>query len=330
MKKIVLTCSVIAVLIIGLVAVAVENFVPAKPEEYNKMIFNAYNAGNWEKMDEISDKVIKFYPDLEFGYFFKGLAQDELGEHEEAVKYYTKTIQMRPDIADSYQNRGLAYLHNKQYDLAIADYKKALELNPNHENAKIQLEYAENAKKGIVVSKRGNVVNYSSINDPFYLISEYKALSAKKRKEFILKSVLKKPETTLPIYYVAAADDIFSADKNKAAFFYVLGSQLTARDAMACTDVSARQVVMGLPMFAPNSAKYFSGLKPNEKAKILQKVLDWDKVNQITPDPKWVCYHGMQVFKEGKVTTVSKEEIEKQKADARDTWVEQINKLNKQ
>ena len=83
MKKIVLICSIVAVLIIGLVAIAVENFVPASLNDYHKMIVSAIKAQNIEKVDEIADKVIKFYPDTEFGYFFKGYAQDELGEHEE-------------------------------------------------------------------------------------------------------------------------------------------------------------------------------------------------------------------------------------------------------
>lgn len=295
--------------------------------EYKQLVKEAYVSENWSKLNKYSDDVIKYYPYSAFGYFFKGIAMDELGEYELAIVNYTKAIEYEPNYAENFQNRGLAYFHNKDYDNAIADYKKALEIEPNNKLAEAQMKDVINAKNGFVIVKNGNVTNFKSINDPFYLVEEYKQMPEKKKKE-IINSVKNYSADILPIYYVAVADDIYAYNKNLASFLYAIGRYRSIQDVMVCADKSAYQAARMLPLVAPKTAGYISKMNSNDLANLLQKVLDFDLKNPNRPEPKWICYHGIEVFSnKGKVTTVSKEEWIKNKNAMRESTSKYVKEL---
>lgn len=300
--------------------------------EYKQLIKEAFQSENWDELNKYSDEIIKDHPKSAFGYFFKGIAMDELGEYEIAIVNYSKAIEYEPNYAENFQNRGLAYYHNKDYDNAISDYKKALELNPNDELAKEQLQDVINAKNGFVVEKNGNVTNYQSINDPFYLVEEYKQMPEKKKNE-IINSVKNYSADVLPIYYIAVAEDIYPTDKNLASFLYALGRYRSIQDVMVCADKSAYQAARMLPLVAPKTAAYISKMNSNDLADLLQKVLDFDAKNPNRPDPKWICYHGVEVFSnKGKVSTISKDEWNKNKNKMREStskYIEQLRSKDK-
>ena len=295
--------------------------------EYKKLVKEAFQSENWSELNKYSDDVIKYYPKSAFGYFFKGIAMDELGEYELAIVNYSKAIEYEPNYAENFQNRGLAYYHNKDYDNAIADYKKALELDPNNKLAEAQMQDVINAKNGFVIVKNGNVTNYKSINDPFYLVEEYKQMPEKKKKE-IINSVKNYSVDVLPIYYIAVAEDIYPTDKNLASFLYALGRYRSIQDVMVCADKSAYQAAQMLPLVAPKTAAYISKMKSNNLADLLQKVLDFDLKNPNRPDPKWICYHGVEVFSnKGKVSTVPKDEWDKNRNAMRESTSKYIEQL---
>lgn len=300
--------------------------------EYKKLVKEAFQSENWSELNKYSDDVIKYYPKSAFGYFFKGIAMDELGEYELAIVNYSKAIEYEPNYAENFQNRGLAYYHNKDYDKAIADYKKALELDPNNKLAEAQMQDVINAKNGFVIVKNGNVTNYKSINDPFYLVEEYKQMPEKKKKE-IINSVKNYSVDVLPIYYIAVAEDIYPTDKNLASFLYALGRYRSIQDVMVCADKSAYQAARMLPLVAPKTAVYISKMNSNDLANLLQKVLDFDSKNPNRPDPKWICYHGIEVFaNKGKVSTIPKDEWDKNKNTMREStskYIEQLKVKNK-
>lgn len=300
--------------------------------EYKQLIKEAFQSENWDELNKYSDEIIKDHPKSAFGYFFKGIAMDELGEYEIAIVNYSKAIEYEPNYAENFQNRGLAYYHNKDYDNAISDYKKALELNPNNELAKEQLQDVINAKNGFVVEKNGNVTNYQSINDPFYLVEEYKQMPEKKKNE-IINSVKNYSADILPIYYIAVAEDIYPTNKNLASFLYALGRYRSIQDVMVCADKSAYQAARMLPLVAPKTAAYISKMNSNDLADLLQKVLDFDAKNPNRPDPKWICYHGVEVFSnKGKVSTISKDEWNKNKNKMREStskYIEQLRSKDK-
>lgn len=332
-KNIIVSGVIILVLVICSCFFVLNKKVFAKDvTEYKQLIKEAFQSENWDELNKYSDEIIKDHPKSAFGYFFKGIAMDELGEYEIAIVNYSKAIEYEPNYAENFQNRGLAYYHNKDYDNAISDYKKALELNPNNELAKEQLQDVINAKNGFVVEKNGNVTNYQSINDPFYLVEEYKQMPEKKKNE-IINSVKNYSADVLPIYYIAVAEDIYPTDKKLASFLYALGRYRSIQDVMVCADKSAYQAARMLPLVAPKTAAYISKMNSNDLADLLQKVLDFDAKNPNRPDPKWICYHGVEVFSnKGKVSTISKDEWNKNKNKMREStskYIEQLRSKDK-
>ena len=327
-KNIIVSGVIILVLVICSCFFVLNKKVFAKDvTEYKQLIKEAVQNENWVELNKYSDEIIKDHPKSAFGYFFKGIAMDELGEYEIAIVNYSKSIEYEPNYSENFQNRGLAYYHNKDYDNAIADYKKALELDPNNKLAEAQIQDVINAKNGFVVVKNGNVTNYQSINDPFYLVEEYKQMPEKKKNE-IINSVKNYSADILPIYYIAIAEDIYPTNKNLASFLYALGRYRSIQDVMVCADKSAYQAARMLPLVAPKTAAYISKMNSNDLADLLQKVLDFDLKNPNRPDPKWICYHGVEVFSnKGKVSTISKDEWNKNKNKMRESTYKYIEQL---
>lgn len=327
-KNVILSGVVILFLVILCYLGALNSKLFAKDfTEYKQLIKEAVLSENWDDLNKYSDEIIKDHPKSAFGYFFKGIAMDELGEYELAIVNYSKSIEYEPNNTEIFQNRGLAYYHNKDYDNAISDYKKALELNPNNKLAEAQMQDVINAKNGFVIVKNGNVTNYQSINDPFYLVEEYKQMPEKKKKE-IVNSVKNYSADVLPIYYIAVAEDIYPTNKNLASFLYALGRYRSIQDVMVCADKSAYQAASMLPVVAPKTAAYISKMNSNDLANLLQKVLDFDLKNPNRPEPKWICYHGIEVFSnKGKVSTISKDEWNKNKNKMRESTSKYIEQL---
>ena len=165
-----------------------------------------------------------------------------------------------------------------------------------------------------------------------YLVEEYKQMPEKKKKE-IINSVKNYSADILPIYYIAVAEDIYPTNKNSASFLYALGRYRSIQDVMVCADKSAYQAAQMLPLVAPKTAVYISKMNSNDLADLLQKVLDFDSKNPNRPDPKWICYHGIEVFaNKGKVSTISKDEWNKNKNKMREStskYIEQLRSKDK-
>lgn len=67
-------------------------------------------------------------------YIEAGLAYEENGEIEKAVKYYKRAIKRFPGYSRAYVNLGHIFeKHKKRDDMAIVCYEKALELEPDNE-----------------------------------------------------------------------------------------------------------------------------------------------------------------------------------------------------
>ena len=63
--------------------------------------------------------------------FYLGLAWQNRGNDEQAIKHYTRSINANPQAPNPYNNRGNAYYAQGDFDHAIQDYDKALALSPN-------------------------------------------------------------------------------------------------------------------------------------------------------------------------------------------------------
>ena len=63
------------------------------------------------------------------------LQEDDLGDHNGAIKDYDKAIELNPNDIDAYYNRGIARSDLGDHNSAIEDYDKVIELKPYYANA---------------------------------------------------------------------------------------------------------------------------------------------------------------------------------------------------
>ncbi|MCP4746652.1 MAG: tetratricopeptide repeat protein, partial [Desulfobacteraceae bacterium] len=72
--------------------------------------------------------------DADVCYCF-GLAYQNLGMHDKAIKCLEKAIDLNPEYAEAYNNLGIAFLKQGNHDEAIKCLEKAIDLNPDLEKA---------------------------------------------------------------------------------------------------------------------------------------------------------------------------------------------------
>lgn len=82
-------------------------------------------------------------------YVNRGIAQDELGQHQAAIADYTKALELKPDQILAYYNRANAYHQLKENKKAIADYTKIISLD-----AKYSYAYANRGATYFVMGKK--------------------------------------------------------------------------------------------------------------------------------------------------------------------------------
>ena len=67
-------------------------------------------------------------------------------------------------------------------------------------------------------------------------------------------------------------------------------------DSSICKSKTAHDALAELPYLAPKTNQYISKMNNKALANVLQKVLTWDIQYSKRPDPKWVCYCGLDVM----------------------------------
>ena len=95
-----------------------------------------YNRGIARQDKGDLDGAIKDYtqsielknPELHFPYDNRGTTRKDKGDLEGAIADYTNVIRLKPDFADAYFNRALLRERKNNYSKAIADYQKYLDL----------------------------------------------------------------------------------------------------------------------------------------------------------------------------------------------------------
>ncbi len=169
--------------------------------------------------------------------------------------------------------------------------------------ALIAADVTDLAKKTEVgVEKHGQVTNYYAKKDPIrYAESVIKKTDAEKKD--LWDYAMKNPDKVTPITYMALADYRFAADKNDALFWYYVGSLRAYEDLHMCNDKSAWAQVQIYPMLAEKTGEYAASLSADERNKLTEKALQWDEKHSERVNPEWACYHGMEIFTKGKVTT---------------------------
>jgi tetratricopeptide (TPR) repeat protein len=112
------------------------------------------------------DKVVKIYPQFNYGYFYRGSCYWQMLQYEKAIADFTTAIHLDGKDLHSYFNRGLCYLSEKHYDQALADFNQVIELDPGFEEAYNQ--------RALTTFHSGNWVDAEkSFNDYILKFSEH-------------------------------------------------------------------------------------------------------------------------------------------------------------
>src|SRR5690606_8820753 len=96
----------------------------------NKLLRQALKSPDLNEQLKLYTQVIELEPTNLDAYFYRGLANQNLGHFQTAILDYTKVIFYKPD-ADTYYNRGNSRFSLEDYEGAKNDYTKALDLNKN-------------------------------------------------------------------------------------------------------------------------------------------------------------------------------------------------------
>jgi tetratricopeptide (TPR) repeat protein len=89
-----------------------------------------YNLGQYQEAIKWYDKALEIKPSFTSAMNNKGLALYNLGQYQEAIKWYDKALEINPHDTNAMNNKGLALYNLGQYQEAIKWYDKALEITP--------------------------------------------------------------------------------------------------------------------------------------------------------------------------------------------------------
>ena len=88
------------------------------------------NKGQYDRAIRDYNEAIRFKPDFAIAFYNRGDAYKNKGQYDRAIRDYSKAIRLKPNVANFYGNRGNTYGLLGQRAKAIADYRKAIELRP--------------------------------------------------------------------------------------------------------------------------------------------------------------------------------------------------------
>ena len=111
-----------------------EKLIERYPEEKEAFQFLGtcyYNLGQFEEAVRYYNKAIEIDPLYKIAYNMLAYAYDQIGDFEKSIRAINKYISLAPDEANPYDSRADLYAYNGKIDQAIESYKKALEIKPN-------------------------------------------------------------------------------------------------------------------------------------------------------------------------------------------------------
>lgn len=91
--------------------------------------------GNQEAAIADYEQALKKCPHFATGFYNKGVAENKLGKHQDALKSFDSALNLE-QRADFYHNRGITYKLMGNLELAVKDYTKALQMDPHHKKAR--------------------------------------------------------------------------------------------------------------------------------------------------------------------------------------------------
>ena len=101
---------------------------------YNRGV--AYeNLGQYQPAIKDYNQAISLKPAYSEAFYNRGTLYSEIGQYRQAIEDFNQAISLQPHDAEAYHGRGFAYDKLGQYQQAIEDYNKAISLQPNYASA---------------------------------------------------------------------------------------------------------------------------------------------------------------------------------------------------
>jgi tetratricopeptide (TPR) repeat protein len=91
----------------------------------------AYETKDFEKVQELMEKVIARSPQLAPPYWYLGRARYEMGDYDSALQQMEKALAIDPNYALAYADHGVANLALGNENQGLADLQHALKLDPS-------------------------------------------------------------------------------------------------------------------------------------------------------------------------------------------------------
>ncbi len=98
------------------------------------IIVNYYKIGDFNKVIEESERLLKKNPNVDFLWNILGLAYQSITNYVEAEKRFLRALQINPNNLSANNNLGNTYKYINNFDKAEEYFKKALQINPNYLN----------------------------------------------------------------------------------------------------------------------------------------------------------------------------------------------------
>ena len=94
--------------------------------EYYTIIKNKISLTHFETAMLSIDKLLYNFPKDEHGYYYKGVCEFAMNNHNNAAKCYSAVIKLNPAYAKAYFNLAIIFYLSKKYDEALVNFAKAL------------------------------------------------------------------------------------------------------------------------------------------------------------------------------------------------------------
>jgi tetratricopeptide (TPR) repeat protein len=109
------------------------------PQPQIDEVMSLYSKGQLEEALNISQVLIKDYPNSPLLYNINGACNKALGQMKEAVKCYEQALAINPRYADAHNNFGLTLHKLGQLEEAVKCYEQAISIKPNYAEAHYNL-----------------------------------------------------------------------------------------------------------------------------------------------------------------------------------------------
>ncbi|NOT15725.1 MAG: tetratricopeptide repeat protein [Methylotenera sp.] len=122
----------------------------SQPNQFEiQPVLQLLNTGKLAEAASVAKQLLTRYPNTFILYQILGVAQDGLGQFNDAIESYTKALSLQPNTPDLHFNLGIALANVGQYEAAEKSYLQAIALQPRF--------FEAHGNLGTVLQKQGRL-----------------------------------------------------------------------------------------------------------------------------------------------------------------------------